>query len=363
MVRALDRLREVRRRTRRHVRRANDLIQYLGYAGHDNLGDDAILDVYRTYAPQKEFRFVPAGRDELLHPRAVSHALLARRAPLLLGGGTVIGRPEWRSHLERSRYLFAPSGWAMLGAGVEDPSFVGTRQYTSSTELIRWKPVLDRFHAVTVRGPRSVELLAEAGISARLVGDPALLLKRTPTPLANRPVDVVVNVTRGEDQWGGLDFDWLPAVAEALRPIVDAGGSLSFVSLEASDDVHNIRLAGLLGLEPRLQSPRSFGEFFDIVERAKVVLGTRLHANVLAAACGTPNISLEYRPKCRDFMESIGEGGATFRIDQIDRELLTEEIAGILDGWDARSARLVDAVGILRQNLNVELRETFESVC
>ncbi len=333
------------------------IVQYLGYAGHSNLGDDVIRQVFVDALPQATFSPVPAGRDELIR-RSVGHWLASRRQPLLLGGGTLVGREAWREHIERANLLFRPSGFEMLGVGVEDPSFSGTRTYTTRGELRRWRDCLSWFRAVTVRGPRSVELLAEIGIDAKLVGDPALLLSPEEGVRSDLRVPrVLVNVTRGEDQWGGLDLDWTGALVETLRSLLRDGVELRFLAMEPSDAVHNRAVASRLGLEGYDEvAPTTAQSFFGAVTDVGLVIGTRLHCNILAAAAHVPNISLEYRPKCRDFMESVDQGSLCFRVDRLEKEQLLEAVTTTMANAPVVSEQLETAVAVLRGRLETEMK-------
>jgi hypothetical protein len=329
-------------------------IQYLGFAGHDNLGDDAIRATFLELLPDVRFLDIPVGRSALLRG-GWSHFAQARNAPTLIGGGTILGRTLWRHHIGRTDRFFKPAFWEMLGAGVEDPDFHGSHSYTSRQEIRRWKPLLADFRHVTVRGPRSQEILADAGIESRVVGDPALLLEASPPASDDHAIDILVNATCGEDQWGGTGLDWTPAVAEALRPMVKGGARLEFVSFEPTDDDWNRRIASALDVPLTLHSPRDHQAFFSLTQRAKVILGTRLHCNILAAAAGSPNIALEYRPKCRDFMASVGAERSCHRVDAIDPEQLRANITEMAANWADHQAALVRAVAALRSRLRAEL--------
>jgi polysaccharide pyruvyl transferase WcaK-like protein len=53
------------------------------------------------------------------------------------------------------------------------------------------------------------------------------------------------------------------------------------------------------------------------VSQCQMFLGMKLHAVVLAIATGVPSLALEYRPKLRDFMESISASDAVIRFDEL----------------------------------------------
>jgi hypothetical protein len=329
-------------------------IQYVGLAGFSNLGDDVLREAFVEAMPLAEFCDTPIGRKALLRG-GLSHLFDARGVPALLGGGTVLGRIVWRTHLRRTQLLFSPSRWEMLGAGVEDPAFAGTRQYTSEAELERWKPLLKRFRNVTVRGPRSHAILAGHGIESTVVGDPALLLTPKVGTSGARSCDLLVNATCGEDQWGGVDLDWTPALVQALAPMVRAGLAIDFVSMESTDDVWNQRVASALQLDPVIHKPTDCQQFFELAGASKLVIGTRLHCNILATVTDTPTISLEYRPKNRDFMASIGCESMCYRVDQLDPPELERCVSDTLNNLSDSRERIRRGVDTLRGTLRDEL--------
>jgi polysaccharide pyruvyl transferase WcaK-like protein len=70
----------------------------------------------------------------------------------------------------------------------------------------------------------------------------------------------------------------------------------------------------------------------------------KLHATVLATCALTPSIMLEYRPKCRDYMQSIGQDRFTFKTDS----LRAGEIWEIVREWGrdrlSAAASLAEAI-------------------
>ena len=57
-----------------------------------------------------------------------------------------------------------------IGVGVEDPVFVGRNSGSEKDELKRWAPILSEFQIVSVRGPRSAELLSGIGLRCAGIG-------------------------------------------------------------------------------------------------------------------------------------------------------------------------------------------------
>ena len=79
---------------------------------------------------------------------------------------------------------------------------------------------------------------------------------------------------------------------------------------------------------------------------AELVVGERLHASILAAACATPFVALEYRPKIRDFARSIGMEDQVVRTDGLHE--LPDIIEQTLTNATQLSAMLTRQVETLR---------------
>jgi polysaccharide pyruvyl transferase WcaK-like protein len=62
-----------------------------------------------------------------------------------------------------------------------------------------------------------------------------------------------------------------------------------------------------------------------------VVVGERLHACVLAAAAGRPFVAVEYRPKVRDFTESVAMDDYLIRSDELSAGRLVELVSDLND--------------------------------
>ena len=208
-------------------------VSYLGWHGKGNLGDDAIYDAVRSQLPEATFLDLPRFPHEWIRARATGFTKSLRQSTQVVGGGTLVGRKHWRRLISSAVKLTGGGNYA-IGAGVEDPVFVGRRSGSGGNELKKWVPLLGRFDTVSVRGPRSAELLADAGFEARVSGDPALVL---PSPEA-RPVDGLIglNLGFGDDLWGH-DPDWVVAeVSVAVHELAARGYRFVGVLMNSNDE-------------------------------------------------------------------------------------------------------------------------------
>jgi hypothetical protein len=326
------------------------VVCYVGWHGRRNLGDDAIYDAVRLQLGGATFLDLPNLPRERLLAAATGLNRRLRRGALVVGGGTVIGRRNWRSLIERGLSLTKSTQGYAIGIGVEDPVFSGHRSYSDNDELGRWVPALSRFRTLSVRGPRSAELLAGIGVEARVSGDPALLLPR-PNVAAEDGL-IGVNVGYGDDLWGHDPAAVASEIAGAIRKLSASGHRFRGILMNPED--RGWTQTALHGVEADLVLPDDPIAAAQELARCSVIIVTRLHAAILASLSETPVVALEYQPKCRDFALSIQDERSLIRTDQVTSGALVERVQTALA--DSANIRMTTraAVDALQQRLRAE---------
>ncbi|MFI5613735.1 polysaccharide pyruvyl transferase family protein [Amycolatopsis sp. NPDC051903] len=327
---------------------------YVGWTGQGNLGDNAIADALLPRLPGVEPWHVPH------EPRAFARRVVAdglrgaRERAVLVGGGTVVGRRNWRLLLEATGRLLAwRRPWHLIGIGVEDPAFQGRNSFSAGGELARWRGLCARFDRVTVRGPRSAALLESVGVPAEVVGDPALL--HEPEPVAPQEKLLGVNLGFGDDLWGHDHGRVVEAVADLVRGLAADGWTARFLVINRKDRVFADEAVRLAAVPAEIRAADTVPEYFAAVGDCTALVAERLHALVLAAAAAVPVVGLEYQPKCADFLASVGAEEHCVRTDRVTPGLLREHVDALAEGRAAESARLLGEVGELRARLRDEL--------
>jgi len=326
------------------------LVAYLGWHGLDNLGDDAIYDAVRLQLPGATFVDMPRLPQEMLRAFATGGNRSLRRGTQVLGGGTLIGRRVWRRLVTRGMALTGHNGTYAIGVGVEDPVFQGRNSGSERGELNRWKPILSACRTVTVRGPRSAELLSDIGLGVEVSGDPALLLPRP--DVAPEEGLIGVNIGFGDDLWGHDPQRLVDEMAAAVRQL--AAQSHRFVGILMNPEDQRWTERALGDTASDIVLPADATAAARELARCSVVIVSRLHAGILASISETPVISLEYQPKCRDFALSIGDERSLIRTDTLSSAAVVERVGETLaDSSDIR-AKTRAAVAGLQQRLRAD---------
>ena len=339
------------------ARRPNTLL-YVGWTGQRNLGDDAIADALIPRLATVEQAHAPYQLAELAKRFVNAGFAGSGRRALLLGGGTAIGRRNWRMVLAANGALLARAKpWFMIGAGVEDPAFQGRNSFSANGELARWRRICRNFDSVTVRGPRSVQLLESVGIPTRMVGDPALL--HAPQSITE-PHDKLlgINLGYGDDLWGHDHDRVVDALAGLVKSLAGEGWRIRAIVVNPKDEAAlrtSLTRSGIAEERAEVVTADTVERFFAAVAPCTLLVAERLHALVLAAAAGVPVVGLEYQPKCADFLASVGALDRAIRTDRVTADVLHEHVVDVVENRQAESVNLLSEVNGLRVLLDEEL--------
>lgn len=301
-------------------------IGYIGLAGWRNLGDEAMFAALRG-------ALMPSRLFPIMGPRSIERrawSLACRRAftGCVLGGGTMIFSENAYEYLARALDAGLPC-WA-LGTGVRNPAFWTQYGPDRLFSPDKWVQALKACRFVGVRGPLSTRYLEEAGLpGVEAVGDPVLLLADPALSAPGRGRVLGVN-------WGGSGgFVWgrdeekpRRELAESIRTLVAQGWQVRLFCVWSGDCSAVRRLQAELGLPPSAVTHEhtSPERYMRATAGCSVFVGMKLHAVALAILAGVPSIMIEYRPKCRDFMASLGLEAACVRVDEFEAERLAGEV-------------------------------------
>ncbi|AGB26662.1 hypothetical protein Mycsm_06522 (plasmid) [Mycobacterium sp. JS623] len=334
------------------------MVSYLGWHGRGNLGDDAIYDVVQTQLCGAVFVDIPHHPHEQLFASATGLDHWARGSSLVIGGGTLAGRRYFRRLLDRGIETIGDGDCFAVGIGVEDPVFQGFKSGSEDDELRRWRPLLSRFDTVSVRGPRSAELLADIGLEVEVSGDPALLLPQPEIESENGLIGV--NLGFGDDLWGHDPERLVTEVGGAVRELVSRGHRIVGILMHEDDRDRTERALG--GVAARIVQPEDAVSAVAELARCSAVVVSRLHAGILAALAETPVISLEYQPKCRDFARSVDDERSLIRTDSLTAGAVVERVSDALENADTIKRTVGAAVKMYRERLAADYAKVRSSI-
>lgn len=332
---------------------ADPLVAYLGWHRRGNLGDDAIYDAVRSQLPGATFIDLPLFRHEAVYAAATGLSWSLRRSPQavqVVGGGTIVGRRVFRRWVNRGIALTNKGSYA-IGVGVEDPVLIPRFNRWGKDELKRWAPILSNFHTVSVRGPRSAELLSDIGLDVEVSGDPALLLPRPDVVPEDGLIGVNVGFGAGSI-WGQDRATVAEEMSLAAKQLASQGYRLIGILMHPND--RRWTEMALKDVTADIVLPVDAGAAVRELARCSVAIVSRLHAAILAALSDTPVISLEYQPKCRDFALSIDSAHLVIRTDVLSASDVVDRVGSALA--DSSNIRITTrtAVTHLRQRLQTE---------
>jgi polysaccharide pyruvyl transferase WcaK-like protein len=311
--------------SRRRLRKSNlSAVGYIGWVGHDNLGDEAMFQVVRKALNRfAVLDLLPEPGERLLTQLGLGGADVFRA--VLLGGGTLIN-PLYLPLARMVRNFRLPL--YTVGTGVGNP---GLGISSPDNSLEGWKDLLGNSPLISVRGPLSQHLLQQAGITqGEIIGDPALGFTPEAEPLFRRRRRLVINLT--DVSHHGI----FRLIGQLIRQFLESGGEVVGVALGSGDRkaleafCQENRIT-----EMKIEDHRRSAEgLLRTLEGSYALISVRLHAAVLASCVGVPPLLMAYRSKCEDFMSSMGlkwfavplssgEAG-TLRLEECFAQILSE---------------------------------------
>jgi polysaccharide pyruvyl transferase WcaK-like protein len=264
-------------------------VTYIGWLGYQNVGDEAFLAANMQLFP--DCRLAPNNR------RFESKITL-------FGGGTLF--PRWPVWIMKNKYNYA------IGVGMRSP-----RGFD--------------FRFMGVRGPHSQELLASYGIESTVTGDTALVLEPNSYDATEEGL-VGINVAKirgarhveGSDIWGSDEEQLVDVMMHVCSNLEALGYRLLLLPFDPDDTVHLKKIATTLHNVELLGDMSDPIQVLNAVSRCEFLIGEKLHSIVFSACCYVPFISLEYRPKCRDFTALLGLEDFTVRTDEVSAERILD---------------------------------------
>jgi polysaccharide pyruvyl transferase CsaB len=292
-----------------------------GYYGFGNLGDEALLAVIvaqlKSRYPFAEIDVLSATAEATAHdfrveatPRweqsEIRHAIERADVVLSGGGGLLQNATSLKSllyyagiirtaiHARKKTMVFAQS--------------VGPLDFWGKQTV---KECCRGLSAATVRDEISRELFAPlvAGTNVERTADPVFLYdppdgeQSVPAGLGAESDPLVVVVVRKTANWN----DGIAALAAAVDALAEQHGArIAFVPFGGLADAEAATMViRKCRSQPMLVPLEGLDAVAAAISRAKLVIGVRLHALILAIRFGIPFLAVPYDPKVRGLYEDI----------------------------------------------------------
>lgn len=311
-----------------------------GWLGKDNLGDEALFSAYHNLFPRFSFIHYDGGRLGA----GIARKLSSSRAGILAGGTLIGQRRNWLDIA--SSFLEICPSLLVFGTGVDDPSL-----WSGETTIEDWIPILERCDYIGVRGPQSADLLQSHGLTqVEIVGDPVLTFAAdhvNPSPV---PRTLGLNIGTADGRLWGSEDRVCEEMARLAKTATKAGWSVKWFAVWPKD-LEITRKAASAGGSGHEICPifRNHREFMAQVRSLTAFVGMKLHATILATCALTPAIMLEYQPKCRDYMKSIGREDTTFRTDMFRADEIWDLVNRFNDHYHEASLALSRGIHALQK--------------
>ncbi|MGB3613689.1 MAG: polysaccharide pyruvyl transferase family protein, partial [Elainellaceae cyanobacterium] len=305
--------------------RPQPVLGYIGCVGYGNFGDDLLFAAIARLFSQQLIAYdgatQPIHRDPKYHLRRRLRLYRRVMKPalydgVLLGSGTLINRDALLSRLQKAVVRYP---CATFGIGVCDPLF--WQQHDSTVDhrqrLEAWATTLKSARYLSVRGPKSAQILQSYGLDPQVIGDP-VLSSAMPRTDYRRTRRVAVTVNNHDAQWGNQD-----TINQAVQRLCFAlhrqGWWVEVLAFNDADLAIATQISEALSKVFDRPFPRrlagGISKTLDYIKSCDLVIGQHLDAAVAAHACGVPTILLSYAPECDDYMASMDLELFTVRTD------------------------------------------------
>jgi len=330
-----------------------------GFFGKKNLGDEALYDASESLFYKCSLLKFPRKRWLTRIAKVLPNIHCA-----VLAGGTIINRLESWRHLADKYFDIFPFSF-VFGTGVAHPSFWSGRPRWKDT-LKEWKPILEKCSYIGVRGPMSAQLLTDIGLeNVQVVGDPVLTFaaEQSPENASYIPDSIGLNIGQANGcLWGSeehIQAEYVKLASLAAK----AGWCVKWFVVYPPDLAITENAAKHSGTNQEIHKIYcDAGRYLESVRSLSTFVGMKLHAVVLATCAYVPSVMLEYRPKCRDYMQSIGQDAATIRTDKIKAEEIWEIVSALNSARQKVSNALYRGIRPLREIQRSKAKELMEAM-
>lgn len=324
-------------RNRHYVLPFYKRIGYIGWLGFSNIGDEAIYTAFKRLF--SDFNVLPYKYTNKMNNTEKMFKIKFYNA-VFLGGGTLINADTVQKEFELAQKQCDST--FVFGAGVRNPEY-WTQLKGQRNLLDEWIGYLKKCKYVGVRGPLSKKILEQNGFDkADIIGDLALSLADSKIKPKERKRKIGINIGVSHGNIWGNEEEVLNFIVKFSRIMVDKGWSISFLPAWNRDIEYIEEATKRINKSVSIcYDYLSLKKTMDFLRNCDLFIGEKLHSVVLSMCTNTPSIMLEYRPKCLDFMMSMGLEEFNIRTDK----LFLEQLISLVD-------KLYSNLGYWQDNIN-----------
>lgn len=299
-----------------------------------NLGDVAVFQAIQHLF--ENTTLIPVVRDAEFGRFRAARRLGVDLKGFCLGGGTLINSPQPLCRLIGMQKL-GLRGFS-FGTGVRIPAF-WDQVPGYPKQMKEWINCLRGFRRITVRGPLSQEVLLAKGLeNIEIIGDPALQFWRSPKEGQQRTKRIGVNVGKNLGRvWGNDEEGVIRTIFDCCQRLLRDGFDLTVITVSESD--HQVGADFVASLNGSFHVTHEaihsdIDEYLKVAEGLDALISYKLHAAILAMCRSVPVVSVEYQPKCLDFMRSMGLDMYNLRADALTADNLFHATRNAIDAAD-----------------------------
>ena len=343
MIESINRKMQRVRHWRAYLMSGRNAVSYTGWLGHQNLGDEILHEAAEECFASVNLVSYPLSNRNFLNRLAATK----RHSLAVLGGGTLIG-----GHPPFERYkseLAKAKGGLVFGAGVSPLA----PDAPIPPWLENWGSVLRTLAYAGVRGPDSAATLARVGVNAEVLGDPVCWFSQAEAYWQPKDKLMGLNVGQANGSMYGDENTVQKVFADFARAAIQRGWKIEFFCVWPEDLEVTRKVAAEAGINnPTIHCIYQNARVYqDRVRSMKVYVGIKLHAVALAMSANVPSLMIEYRPKCMEFMNTMGMGAYVRRCDQISVQNLLESLKALDAGGEEIAQKIRAAMVPIQQRL------------
>ncbi len=306
----------------------------LGFYGYDNIGDEALLAaIVKSLAKGDDFSFkvlsYNAKKTAQMHAvEAVSRGKnfgvvkhIVNSDAIVVGGGSIL------QDVTSSKSLFYYVSILLISKLFGKKIYLLGNGFGPITRRHnRWflKRFIPHIDGVVARDQQSYESYRRYGCKRLYNGVDCVFSLELPESAAGADRYVAIALR----PWRNIE-----AVMEALKSLIPelnaSGYKVKLVPMKGPDDVEQMRALCEIG-EATTLVDNDLNDIVAAIGGARLLIGMRLHALILAAVLKTPFVAISYDPKIESFTEQL-LSCAPLTVDAVDDAALKARVFDALE--------------------------------